>query len=94
MLRKSHSVQDNAAKTIIEAFKRTSSTAFDVETYLLSIKNLFNKMIGEVTLRLATGPPWDDITLPRMRHSLGFSRRKCEMRTPLQLLLKDLDGHT
>ncbi len=76
MRRKLQSVQGNTARIIIRAFTRTMTTALDDEIYLLSIKHLFNRMIGEANLRLATSPSWNDIIQPRQRQSEGFSRKK------------------
>ncbi len=76
MRRKLQSVQGNAARIIPRAFKRTMTTALDFETYLLSMKYLFNRMIGEANLRLATSPSWNDTIQPRQRQSEGFSRKK------------------
>jgi len=76
MRRKLQSVQGKAARIITRAFKRTMTTALDVETYLLSIKHLVNRIIGEANLRLATSPSGNDIIQPRRRQSEGFSRKK------------------
>ena len=84
-MKKFQTVQGNAARLITGSFKRTSFEALDIEAFLLPIKQTFNKLIDEATLRLATSPCWEDIIRPRLLQSTRFRNRKCRIPTPLQL---------
>ena len=67
--------------------------ALDVEAFLLPVKHLFNRLIDEATLRLATSPSFSDIIQPRTTQSESFQAKKCRIHTPLQLHTERFKRH-
>jgi len=63
-----NSVQRRAARAIAGAFRNTSGPALDVELYLLPIKLVLEKALGEALIRLRTSQVYDQIKEAR-QHS-------------------------
>lgn len=78
-------VQAQAARKITGAFKATSGPALDVETHLLPVKHLLDKLTFEAVLRIATSPSYNDIIKPRLQQ-WKFKRkpRKNRKTSPLE----------
>ncbi len=63
-----NSVQRRAARAIAGAFRNTSGPALDVKLYLLPIKLVLKKALGEALIRLRTSQVYDQIKEAR-QHS-------------------------
>ena len=81
-------IQIRAARYITGAFKATSQAALNIEAHLLPMKFTLEKLAMESTLRIATGPAYEDIIYPRQTLSKRKRTSKTRKISPLETLTR------